>query len=132
MFGGGRNDGDESFGEDGDSWDGPVPEPTYEEGGGGEGGESVDGDDDDAEARGSEKEEKSDDDFVEFDASLDEKKILLDTRARIASWTSGRCGRMLSETSTTMARHSLACTGARGVVGEVGCGAPTLQTIAPP
>jgi len=81
LFGGGRND-DENFGEDGDSWDGPVPEPMYEEGGGGEGGESVDGDDD-AEARGSEKEEKSDDDFVEFDTSLDEKKFNRDSRVAV-------------------------------------------------
>ncbi len=54
-----------------DAWDGPVPEPTYEEGG---------NDQNKEEEEEEEKKEKSDDDFVEFDTALDERKFNRDAR----------------------------------------------------
>jgi hypothetical protein len=79
TFGGGGDLDDEGQRVNDEVWDGPVPEPTYEE------GRSGFSDDDENDENGERKwKEKSDDDFVEFDTSLNERgKFNRDSRVAL-------------------------------------------------
>ena len=79
TFGGGGDLDDEGQRVNNEVWDGPVPEPTYEE------GRSGFSDDDENDENGERKrKEKSDDDFVEFDTSLNERgKFNRDSRVAL-------------------------------------------------